>query len=282
MNYIEMIIDALQYIESNLRNEITLGCLAKRYHMSQTHFYRIFRVVTNKTFKTYIQERRLSEAALEIKNSSRRVLDIALDWGFNSHESFIRSFHRFFSINPLEYRRKQVNLNIFLPIEVVERDFRNKNKDIIVDFQYHEIESIILYGKSIEFQPEDSVQVKQISQSIVRFVEEYIVGQEPNRLYSITISDCSKPDKIVYFYGAEADKLKNSSALVKAIVPKSKYAVFYYKGDMGTIFRTVINDLYRFLSVSDIQFNKVGIDLFEVYEEDYEDTNRFSIWIPIL
>lgn len=126
------------------------------------------------------------------------------------------------------------------------------------------------------------MQLKQSRQSIVSFVEEYIVGQEPNRLYSITISDCSKSDEIVYFYGAQGDKLKYSPALVKAIIPKSKYAVFYYKGDMGTVFRTAINDFYRFLSVSDIQFNNIGIDLFEVYEEDYEDTSRFSIWIPIL
>ena len=62
MNYIKIVNDAIQYIESNLHRNLSLDELASRYYYSPMHFYRIFRAVTDKTVKSYILERKLSES----------------------------------------------------------------------------------------------------------------------------------------------------------------------------------------------------------------------------
>jgi len=70
MNYIEMVNDAIQYIESNLYRKLSLEELASRYYISPMHFYRIFRAATNQTVKSYILARKLSAAAIALRTSN--------------------------------------------------------------------------------------------------------------------------------------------------------------------------------------------------------------------
>ena len=58
MNYIEIVNDAIQYIESNLHRNLSLEELVSRYYISPTYFHRIFRAVTNHTVKSYILGRK--------------------------------------------------------------------------------------------------------------------------------------------------------------------------------------------------------------------------------
>ena len=98
MNYIEIVSDAIHYIESNLHRKLCLGELASRYFVSPMHFYRIFRAVTNQTIKSYILGRRLSKAAIALRNTDSKVVDVALQYGFNSQEQFTRNFLKMFHV----------------------------------------------------------------------------------------------------------------------------------------------------------------------------------------
>ncbi len=60
----------------------------------------------------YVRKRRLTEAARALVHTNRRILDIALDWQYDSHEAFTRAFKRAYSLTPFEYRRR----GIFVPI----------------------------------------------------------------------------------------------------------------------------------------------------------------------
>ncbi|SFG93730.1 regulatory helix-turn-helix protein, AraC family [Desulfotomaculum arcticum] len=76
MDYIEMVNDAIQYIESNLHRKLSLEELAARYYISPTYFHRIFRAVANQTVKSYILGRKFSAAALALKKTDRNVADM--------------------------------------------------------------------------------------------------------------------------------------------------------------------------------------------------------------
>jgi len=156
MNYIEITNDAIQYIESNLHRKLCLEELATRYYISPMHFYRIFRAVTNQTVKSYILGRRLSEAAIALKNTDYKVVDIAFQYGFNSHELLSRNFQKKFKVSPSQYRKKDISVSLIQKMKIIERDFRNKNKDIIVDYSYRELKEIKLLGKEIILHPENS------------------------------------------------------------------------------------------------------------------------------
>ena len=92
MNYINELQKAIDYIEDNLENNINFEIVAKEVGMSAFYFHRIFSSVIGISPTAYIRNRRLTVAAQEISKNSENIFDIALKYGFESHEPFSRAF----------------------------------------------------------------------------------------------------------------------------------------------------------------------------------------------
>ena len=103
------------HIEAHLREEITMLALARAARYSPWHAARLFKDLTGKSPFEYIRSRRLSEAAASLRGSQRRVLDVALDFVFDSHEGFTRAFARQFGVSPNRFRRSKTSVELFLP-----------------------------------------------------------------------------------------------------------------------------------------------------------------------
>lgn len=93
------------YIEKHITEPITLLNLARAAGYSPWHSARIFRDVTGKAPFEYIRELRLSCAAVRLRDGDDRIIDIALDFVFGSHEGFTRAFSKQFGMSPREYSR---------------------------------------------------------------------------------------------------------------------------------------------------------------------------------
>ena len=78
--------------------------LARCSHMSSGHFSRMFKAVTGKTVKQYINELRLSKAAGLLKNTDMTVTETAIYCGFSDSNYFSRLFKRTYDKTPCEYR----------------------------------------------------------------------------------------------------------------------------------------------------------------------------------
>ncbi len=104
MNYCENIQKSLDFIEQYLKDDIDINTVIRQSGFSTTHFYRIFQALIRETVKDYIRKRRLSEAAIDIVTSDKRIIDIAFDYCFNSQEVFTRAFAQLFGITPGRYR----------------------------------------------------------------------------------------------------------------------------------------------------------------------------------
>lgn len=103
------------YIEQNLLESITLKQLADEAGYSPWHFARVFKKVTGKTPYEYIRSRRLTQAALNLRDDNKKVIDVALDFVFDSHEGFTRAFSKEFGIAPGKYKAKTPPIRLFLP-----------------------------------------------------------------------------------------------------------------------------------------------------------------------
>ena len=99
---------AVEYIESHLKEEIHLDDIAAAAFCSPYHFHRIFKQITGETPGNYIRERRLTEAAKELRGSDRRILDIAIEYGFESQISFTSSFKKRHQLPPGLFRERGV------------------------------------------------------------------------------------------------------------------------------------------------------------------------------
>lgn len=107
--HIQMILDE---IDRNIKNHqdasMTLSHLAARIGYSEYHFSRKFREVSGIPFRDYLRYRKLSFALKDVRDTDAGILDIALDYGFSSHEAFTRAFKEVYGVTPREYRRNPV------------------------------------------------------------------------------------------------------------------------------------------------------------------------------
>lgn len=103
------------FIEKNIRNPITLNQLAKAAGYSPFYSARIFKDITGKTPFDYIRSLRLSLAAVQLRDKANKVIDVAFDFVFDSHEGFTRAFTREFGMSPKEYKKTTENIKMFLP-----------------------------------------------------------------------------------------------------------------------------------------------------------------------
>lgn len=94
----------LLHCEEHLDEPLNLAELAAIGGFSPHHFHRVFQHVTGEAPKEYVRRLRLERAVYRLKVSPDNVLQIALEAGFSTHETFTRAFTRQFGINPSEFR----------------------------------------------------------------------------------------------------------------------------------------------------------------------------------
>ena len=96
---------AIDWIEGNLEDEITLDDISKAIRYSPYHTSRTFKRYTGSTLRNYIQLRRLTRAARDLRDNQVRIIDTAIKYGYNSQEAFTKAFANAFGITPGEYVR---------------------------------------------------------------------------------------------------------------------------------------------------------------------------------
>jgi len=107
-------------IEGNLHQPITLHMLADAAGYSPWHAAKVFKAITGKSPFDYIRTLRLSRAAVKLRDEDTRVVDVAFDFVFDSHEGFTRAFSKQFGVTPRNYAQKKSPIRLFIPSNVRE------------------------------------------------------------------------------------------------------------------------------------------------------------------
>lgn len=123
------------FVHENLYRKITLLDLSRASGYSPWHTSRIFKEETGMTPFEYIRNLRLEEAAKKILESDCKIIDVAFDFLFDSHEGFTRAFTRKFGMPPKKFMQQKPSfgsgsklvLNYYLKLQKGEI-FMNKEK----------------------------------------------------------------------------------------------------------------------------------------------------------
>ena len=118
MNWLESTEEAINYIESHLRDDLSIEDVASHVHMSSGYFQKAFSMLCGFTVGEYIRNRRLAEAGMELLSSNKKIIDIALMYGYDSHDSFTKAFSRFHGVTPSAARRGGHALKAFAPLRL--------------------------------------------------------------------------------------------------------------------------------------------------------------------
>lgn len=132
MNKFEILSEALDFIEENLTLQVTPEMCAEKCRYSLSNLQKMFRCTFHIGISDYISRRRLTNAARELIETDSTVLDIALKYGYNSHEVFTRAFTRLWNVSPAKFRRERRFSEIF-PKLTEPRTVTDERGNIVMD-----------------------------------------------------------------------------------------------------------------------------------------------------
>ena len=118
MGWIDSISEAIDYIEDNITEELTIEEIAKQAFMSPFYFQKGFAMLCGFTVGEYIRQRRLTLAGRDLLSMDEKIIDLALKYRYDSPDSFTRAFTRFHGVTPSAVRKAGVMVKSFAPLKI--------------------------------------------------------------------------------------------------------------------------------------------------------------------
>jgi AraC family transcriptional regulator len=114
------LVPLLVEVKQNLDRDLTLGTLAQDFGASPFHFHRLFSDAVGETPKQHVERMRIERAAYRLAVTDDSIIEVALDVGFRSPETFSRAFRRRLGCPPSAWRRTS---------RVLQRERLERNRD---------------------------------------------------------------------------------------------------------------------------------------------------------
>ena len=113
----DLLKNVLTDIEKGIREGINADIIAKKRALSESHLRRLFKLTFNQSLGWYIRTYKLAASIDDLLNTNSNILSIALNYGFEYEQSFIRAFKREFGVTPGKLRKsahlKPINFGIY-------------------------------------------------------------------------------------------------------------------------------------------------------------------------
>ncbi len=282
MGWIEGISDALNYIEANITEELSMENISKQAFVSPFYFQKGFSMLCGFTVGEYIRQRRLTLAGSELVSTDERIIDIALKYGYDSPDSFTKAFIRFHGVTPTAVRKGGAMIKSFAPLKIkfsLEGGF-------IMDYRIIEKEAFTVMGASKVFRYDTA------KTEIPKFWAEHYQtgkGEVVCGMYGICMDESLDSDEFEYLIADNYNpSIEVPDGYVTKIIPKHSWAVFACKGAMPKALQDVNQKIF-----SEWLPNCKDYDIAEGYNielytnvADYpkgnQDENYYSeIWIPV-
>ena len=281
MKYTELINKSIDFIENNLKNDIKVEKIAESIGYSLYHFNRMFAFNVGETPGSYLRKRRLTESAKDIKNNSKKIIDISLDYCFGSQEAFTRSFKSLFEINPLEYRNSDISLKTFEKIYLKEKKF---SEEIIMQHRIDKKEKMILVGVNSHVTGHDF----DFMQAWADFMQksELIKNKKNYAPIGLGVYPESFPEPWQFMYMPSFVVTEISEMPLEfsyKIIPESDYIVFTHAGPAEKINETY-DEIYS-KKLAELGCKSDSNYDFEYYDQRFDKQNpeksEMEIWVPI-
>jgi len=284
MDWIERMNAAVAYIEDHLTEDLDIAAAARVAQCSPYHFQRIFPLMTSITPAEYVRRRRMSLAAVELRDPDARVLDVAIKYGYNSPTAFNRAFQGVHGIAPSLVRLGGTTVKSYPPITFT-MTIRGREE---LRYRVEEGEAFRVVGVSVpcemnvEPEPNPILQLWEVAARtgiLERLAE--LNDAAPNGLVAVMVPD---PDSDLtswrYILSAVSSKPVPDGMEEYTVTPYT-WAVFPSDGGgpeaMGAIWERIANE---WLPTSGYEYAD-GPDM-EVYLDPVSlEEGQFELRIPV-
>ena len=297
MDVFERIERSVDFIEDNLLEELTLERVAAAACFSPYHFHRIFKALAGESVGSYIRKRRIAQAAEELLSGARNILDIALDYRFQSHEAFSRSFKKACGLTPGGYRKKGMRLRILLKKRLDIGALRHLRGGVTMEPRIVRKESFKVVGMEITTTLKSNWANRDIAKLWTRFharMDEIVNRTNPPVAYGICGNVAEEPSPPEKTEDTEYTDLVSVEAsgfddipegMTGRTIPERTYAVFTHK---GPLFPNHLQQTYDYIYGTWVPQSGYELDGgfdFEFYDERFttvdDDASELDIYVPI-
>lgn len=283
MDYLQTMQRAIDYMEEHMLEKISYEDAARQVYLSCYHFHRLFSMLTGITPNEYLRNRRLSMAGQELTLSGKKVIDIALKYGYESPESFAKAFSRFHGVTPNAARRPGMQLQSFNRLVIKIK----LEGGTAMEYKIAEKNGLMLLATVRAFKNESIAEEKNTE------ISDFWTQCDKDGTFDLLRQRAKHPD----LYGVCAPISKESGYFDYGIgmeygggdVPAG-YRLWEVKPTLWAVFPCVGTDpsciavtwdriFKEFLPGSD--YNMLDDADFELYSQDHPSGCFCEIWIPV-
>lgn len=291
MDYLKSLENAIIYIENHLGENITVEDVAHNVGYSYYHLTRQFSAILGESVGCYIKRRRLADGAKKLLYTDKRIIDIAIENGFESSEAFSRAFKSLYKVNPSTYRQNRLNLLISNKEKLNSKLIYHRAKNITVSPKIVELPDIQVAGLRGQTTLSDNT-IPELWKYFVT-ISKTIPNKKINaRGFGIceaceTINAIYNMNDNVLFSevaGIEVSGFENlTKPFVSKILRKGRYAVFTHRGSLALIQKTFeyIYDTW-FLNTKETLDCRDDFELYDNRFLGYDNPkSEIEVYIPI-
>lgn len=300
MEMVNRVLKSIEFIESNLispfnDDALDVISISKRAAFSPWHFQRIFVSVTGETLASYIRKRRLSLALESLQSSRTDILNVALQFHFETQESFTRAFKKQFGITPGQARRGcNVTKHNAFQAKLTSQYLEFLNQESQMEAVYIDLPETFVMGYGANFicimspaHTNDKV-IPPLWNKLFSNLD-LIKDRRSTRTmgYCIPLNNTLKKnhqaDECFYMACVEvAAEQEPPKGMEVRRVPAGKYAMFTHKGKLNSLEHT-LRYIYGPWLLKSKAVLRDAPDL-EVYDHRFSENSsdsEFDIYIPI-
>ncbi|HJE20428.1 MAG TPA: AraC family transcriptional regulator [Aliicoccus persicus] len=270
---------AIDYVEDHLSSPIDLGEIERISAMSRYNFQKVFTILSGVTFGEYVRMRRMSRAMQLLKETETKILDIALECGYESQDAFTKSFKNLYKITPNSFRRHPVSLTTFpkMNISVTIRG------GISMAYQVRELETMSVVGE-VRLYKSMGEALRQINS----FWNEFNDSERPDALIEIADKKIQgflgvsipQGDGLEYMIAVSSDA--DTRNFESREIPGGRYLVFEAKGPVPDEIQRVTKEAFESVIPSS-DYELRDAPEFELYKPGDPNSAEYvtEIWVPV-
>lgn len=264
MKWLENLSNAIEYIESNLDKDISIDAAAQIACCSAYYFQRVFTYVAGISLSEYIRRRRMSQAAFELQKSDKKVLDIALKYGYSSPTAFNRAFQSVHGITLVAAKNMGSVLNAYPPIRFSVKI----TGGTAMSYRITEKAAMRIVGIRIPLVADMEENQKVVPEFWKKALENNylpkiieLTNQEPGGILGVTVYE--NPQEIFYYIAASTTEAIPQN-MFEYEIPASTWVIFEndgrFKEDVQNVFKRFYTEWLPFSG-----YEYAGLPDLEVY-----------------
>lgn len=293
MEWINCIRKTIDYIEFNLKDEILVQNIANEVGISALYLQQGFSCVTGSSIFEYVRGRRLYQAALDIQETDAKIIDIALDYGYETAESFTKAFSKFHGVSP-SMVRQGAPIKVYVPfkvrLEVQGGNQMNCKIAKMFGFKVIGFEKVFSSETSYEEIP------KFWDEICEKYANNIYQGNAPQNdfeqaiidncigEYGVCIDDMGE-NKFRYLIAGKYTGGKVPEGMTLYEFPSCEWAVFDCIGALPEALQTVNTRIFKEWLPGNEEFELCGNSTVEWYDcingEKTDPDYHSAIWIPV-